>query len=174
MTGGFLRHWLDAPASPTRNLAGREGHVLWGLICTAIEYDAVDATAATEAFWRLVEDRYLSYSFGDSLTPKELLRTTLELMPRLSAEWSSIAKFKDEVAGHPFAFKPFQALTDEEVDAVLDSAAGLIRQHRDPIFAGGQAATWIRRLFRLVRPEPRSRRASPEVVPPAAEKSLRS
>lgn len=154
MNGGYLRHWLDAPASPTRNLAGREAHVLWGLICTAIEYDAVDANEATDAFWRLVEDRYLSYSFGDALTPRALLRTTLELMPKISAEWSAIAQFKEEVARHPFPFKPFHALTEEEVDSVLDHAAAATKEYREPIFANGPAVTWIRRLFRTWRRSP--------------------
>lgn len=152
MDGGYLRHWLDAPSSPTRNMPGREAHVLWGLICTAIEYDAVDANQATDAFWRLVEDRYLSYSFGDSLTPKELLRTTLELMPQLSAEWSAIAAFKEEVGRHPYPFKPFHAWTDDEVDVVLDGAVTAVRQYRDPLFATSQPVNWIRRLFRLWRP----------------------
>jgi hypothetical protein len=159
MTGGFLRHWLEAPSSPTRNLAGREANVLWGLICTAIEYDAVDANEATEAFWRLVEDRYLSYSFGDALTPRTLLRTTLELMPMLSAEWSAIARHKEAVARHPFPFKPFQALSDKEVDAVLEVASRQMQPYRAPIFSTGPATTWIRRLFRLWRTEPRPRRS---------------
>lgn len=65
---GFLRHWEDAPDSPTRSLAGRELHVLWGLICTALEYNAVDSNEATEVFWQLVEKRYLTYSFGSNLS----------------------------------------------------------------------------------------------------------
>ena len=55
MTGASLRHWDDAPDSPTRNMVGRERHVLWGIICTALEYDAVDVNEATETFWQLVE-----------------------------------------------------------------------------------------------------------------------
>jgi len=56
---------------------GRAKHVLWGLICTALEYDAVDMSHATETFWRLVQDRYLAYSFGEELSHQELLRATL-------------------------------------------------------------------------------------------------
>ncbi len=41
INGAFLRHWYEAPESPTRNMAGREQHVLRGLICTGLEYDAV-------------------------------------------------------------------------------------------------------------------------------------
>lgn len=127
---GFLRHWLDAPMSPTRNLSGRASFVLWGLICMAIEYDAVDATEATETFWQLVEERYLSYSFGRDLTPKVLLRTTLELMPQLSAEWPALARFKEAAAHHPFAFKPFQPLTAHHVRRVLRHANRAIEPYR--------------------------------------------
>lgn len=130
MDGAYLRHWLDAPSSPTRNMEGRAAHVLWGLICTAIEYDAVDATEATEAFWQLVEERYLSYSFGDTLSPKVLLRTTLELMPQLSSEWGAIARFKEEASAHPFPFKPFHRLSREDVRRVLKFSERAIRPYR--------------------------------------------
>ncbi len=96
MTGGYLRHWEKAPDSPTRNMDGRAKHVLWGLICTALEYDAVDMSQATETFWRLVQDRYLAYSFGEELSHQELLRATLELVPDLSAEWAAITAFRDD------------------------------------------------------------------------------
>jgi GT2 family glycosyltransferase len=36
MDAGYLRHWHGAPESPTRNKAGRQDHVLWGLLCTAL------------------------------------------------------------------------------------------------------------------------------------------
>jgi glycosyltransferase involved in cell wall biosynthesis len=130
MSGGYLRHWLDAPKSPTRNLEGRAAYVLWGLICMAIEYDAVDATEATETFWQLVEERYLSYSFGQDLTPKILLRTTLELMPQLSVEWAAMARFKEAAAEHPFPFKPFQPLSETDVRRVLRHAEKAIRPYR--------------------------------------------
>jgi glycosyltransferase involved in cell wall biosynthesis len=134
MEGGYLRHWLDAPSSPTRNLDGRASHVLWGLICTAIEYDAVDATEATEAFWQLVEDRYLSYSFGKELSPQVLLRTTLELMPALAAEWGAIAQSRDEAATHRFPFKPFHRLTRDDVGRVLAFAQKAIRRYRERVW----------------------------------------
>ena len=75
---GFLRHWHKAPESPTRNMTGRELHVLWGLMCTALEYDAVSINEATDAFWRLAQDRYLAYSFGEQPSPKQLLASVLE------------------------------------------------------------------------------------------------
>lgn len=131
----FLRHWLDAPMSPTRNLEGRASHVLWGLICTAIEYDAVDATEATETFWQLVEERYLSYSFGRNLTPKVLLRTTLELMPQLSVDWPALARFKEAARRHRFPFKPFQPLGLREVQAVLHHADRAIRRYRRGVWS---------------------------------------
>jgi hypothetical protein len=134
LNGGYLRHWLDAPSSPTRSLEGRAAHVLWGLVCTAIEYDAVDATEATETFWQLVEERYLSYSFGKDLSPKVLLRTTLELMPRLSSEWGAITRFKEEAAGHRFPFKPFHRLTREEVGKVLAFARRAIAPYRKRVW----------------------------------------
>jgi hypothetical protein len=58
MDGGYLRHWHNAPESPTRNKAGRQDHVLWGLLCTALEYDAIGMRPDTERFWKLVEERY--------------------------------------------------------------------------------------------------------------------
>ena len=130
MTGGYLRHWEKAPDSPTRNMDGRARHVLWGLICTALEYDAVDMSQATETFWRLVQERYLAYSFGDELSHQELLRATLELVPDLSAEWAAITAFRDGVASHPFDFKPFQPLTEEDLERVLPSARRMLRRYR--------------------------------------------
>lgn len=130
MSGGYLRHWEQAPDSPTRNLDGRAKHVLWGLICTALEYDAVDMSHATETFWRLVQDRYLAYSFGVELSHQELLRATLELVPDLSAEWAAITAFRDQVAKHPFDFKPFQPLTEADLHKVLPSTRRRLRPYR--------------------------------------------
>lgn len=130
MDAGFLEHWEDAPESPTRNMAGREAHVLWGLICTALEYDAVDPSEANETFWRLVEQRYLNYSFGEALSPQKLLQTMLELMPQISAEWAHITAFKHEVAKHPFKFMPFHAISVEDVREVLAYASKSLDRYR--------------------------------------------
>jgi glycosyltransferase involved in cell wall biosynthesis len=134
MTGGYLRHWEKAPDSPTRNMDGRAKHVLWGLSCTALEYDAVDMSHATETFWRLVQDRYLAYSFGVELSHQELLRATLELVPDLSAEWASITAFRDVVATHPFDFKPFQPLTEADLQRVLPTTRRMLRRYRWPVW----------------------------------------
>ena len=127
---GFLRHWHKAPESPTRNMSGREKHVLWGLMCTALEYDAVSINEATEAFWRLVQDRYLAYSFGDELSPRQVLATVLELMPALSREWPAMHAFAAENRKHPFQFKPFETLSEEDVRQVIDYASNEIEQYR--------------------------------------------
>lgn len=134
MKGGYLRHWEKAPESPTRSLEGRARHVLWGLICTALEYDAVDVNEATETFWQLVEDRYLAYSFGDKLTHRELLRATLELLPELSADWAQISAFRARVGEHPFDFKPFHPITERDVKRVLPYARKRIGAYRSDIW----------------------------------------
>jgi hypothetical protein len=127
---GFLRHWHAAPNSPTRNMPGREQHVVWGLICTALEYDAVDVNEATEVFWRLVEERYLAYSYGDELSPKNVLKTVLELVPQISGEWGSIQAFRALTAQHPFPFAPFHRFTLDEVQRVHSHAQLAIEQYR--------------------------------------------
>ena len=127
---GFMRHWHDAPSSPTRNLVGRELHVVWGLICTALEYDAVDVNEATEVFWRLVEERYLAYSYGDELSPRNVLKTVLELVPQISAEWGSIQAFRAVTAAHPFPFAPFHRFTLDEVKSVQAHASSSISAYR--------------------------------------------
>jgi hypothetical protein len=129
-SGASLRHWSAAPESPTRNMGGRERHVLWGLLCTAMEYDAVSINEATEAFWRLAEDRYLAYSFGAVPSAKELLATVLELMPQLAQEFPAIRAFAEETRRHRFQFKPFQDLTEAEVREVLAFATGAIAPYR--------------------------------------------
>ncbi|HEY3288078.1 MAG TPA: glycosyltransferase family A protein [Gemmatimonadaceae bacterium] len=130
MDGAFLRHWESAPSSPTRNMCGRERHVVWGLLCTAMEYDAVDLNEATSTFWRLVEERYLAYSYGDELSYRNLMRTTLELMPLLGDEWGRIQEFRATTRGHPFAFKPFHRFTEADVRDVKHKAERDIRQFR--------------------------------------------
>lgn len=149
----YLRHWEEAPESPTRSLEGRARHVLWGLICTALEYDSVDVTHATEAFWRLVEERYLAYSFGEDLSPKAVLQATLELMPELSAAWGDLSAFRAQVREHPFDFKPFHPLTDKDVNKVLPYARKRIGDYRDAVWpmrslrkSGG---LWLKRLRAL-------------------------
>lgn len=157
MDAGFLRHWHQAPESPTRNLSGKEKHVLWGLICTALEYEAVDANAASETFWNLVEERYLAYSFGDSLSPKNLLRTMLGLMPRITAEWSAINKTREEAVHDPFQFKPFQPLSLKDVKQVVRYAAKPLRHYRASIREWKEKDFWhllgeiLRKIVSLFR-----------------------
>ena len=133
MERGYLRHWEDAPNSPTRNLAGREQHVVWGLICTALEYDAVDVNEATAVFWHLVEERYLAYSYGEGLSPRNVLKTELELIPRISDEWGSIQAFRSLTATHPFKFAPFHPFSLTDVKAVYANAQRAISSVRKNI-----------------------------------------
>lgn len=153
---GFLRHWHKAPESPTRNMSGREQHVLWGLMCTALEYDAVSINEATDAFWRLAQDRYLQYSFGEQPSPKMLLASVLELMPRLSQEFPAIHAFADEARRHPFHFKPFEPLDEAQVRAVLAHAELAIQPYRASLFDDEPPAadiartSWLRRIGRAM------------------------
>jgi len=132
MDRGYLRHWHKAPHSPTRSMPGREQHVLWGLMCTALEYNAVSITEATDTFWRLAQDRYLAYSFGEQPSPKLLLATVLELMPRLSAEWSAMHAFSEQTRKHPFQFMPFEPFSLEQVRQVNAYGALAIAAYRPP------------------------------------------
>ncbi|MGQ0648507.1 MAG: glycosyltransferase family 2 protein [Gemmatimonadaceae bacterium] len=147
MDGAYLRHWHDAPESPTRNRNGREADVLWGLMCTALEYDAVDITQETETFWRLVADRYLAYSFGPNVTCQSLLSAFLRLVPRLASEWPGIAEFRDRVRRHPFPFAPFAAFTEHDVRAVLENAGPRIDAYREESINTGKRRSRLQRLF---------------------------
>jgi hypothetical protein len=107
-------------------MAGREQEVVWGLICTALEYDAVDVNEATEVFWHLVEERYLAYSYGEQLSPRNVLKTVLELVPRISAEWGGIQAFRMLTTLHRFKFAPFHRFTIDEVKTVYAHARDAI------------------------------------------------
>ena len=152
MDRGYLRHWHDAPESPTRNMNGRERHVLWGLMCTALEYDAVSINDASETFWRLAQDRYLAYSFGEQPSPKLLLATVLELMPRLASEWTAMRAFADEARRHPFQFMPFQPLSEQQVNEVIAQANSAIAPYRPDALGSEelpvQRDAWWRRVTR--------------------------
>lgn len=147
MDGAYLRHWEKAPESPTRNMAGREDHVMWGLMCTALEYEAIDSNDETRAFWDLVESRYISYAFGPSAPMRDLLRSALRLTPKLTAEYPAIAAFRDIVRQHPFPFMPFHRFTADEVTRVLAHAAGRIAEYRDDVWdtRRTRATRWVRR-----------------------------
>jgi glycosyltransferase involved in cell wall biosynthesis len=134
MDAGYLRHWHDAPESPTRNKAGRQDHVMWGLLCTALEYDAIAVRPDTATFWKLVERRYLAYSFGETVAPSELLGSVLRLVPKLAVEWPHIAEFRELARRHPFQFAPFHDLTDGDVTRVLEYAEDHVAQYRNPIW----------------------------------------
>lgn len=151
MDCGYLRHWHQAPESPTRNMEGREIHVLWGLLCTALEYDAVEINEATKTFWRLVEERYLAYSFGEQLSAKELLKTTLKLMPRISSEWGQINAFKQQAEQHPFKFKPFHRFTLEDVKTVVKYAQKHINGYRSSAWKTTEQETSLERRGNLFK-----------------------
>jgi hypothetical protein len=133
MDKGHLRHWEQAPDSPTRSLSGREKNVLWGLMCTALEYDAANENEATQVFWQLVEERYLAYSFGDQLNLQRLLRTVLSLMPEISAEWSNIVAFRQQTQQHRYQFMPFHNFSQQEVQMVLETATRGILPYRNSV-----------------------------------------
>lgn len=135
LEGARLRHWEQAPGSPTRSMGSRELHVLWGLTCTALEYDAVDEGPETEAFWELVESRYVAYSFGADVRIRDVLRAAMRLAPRLTAAYPAIAEFRDHVRRHPFDLKPFHPLTEDVVQRVLAHAAARIAPHRATAWA---------------------------------------
>ncbi len=130
MDGPYLRHWERAPDSPTRNRAGREMDILWGLMCTALEYEAEAITEDTASFWKLVEERYLAYAFGPDLNVQVLLSAALRLTPRLAAEWPAIAAYRELRRTDPFAFAPFQVLTEGDVAEVCAQADESIREYR--------------------------------------------
>ena len=134
MDAGYLRHWHGAPESPTRNKSGRQDHVLWGLLCTALEYDAISIRPDTEKFWNLVERRYLAYSFGDKVSPSDLLHSVLRLVPRLAVEWPHIADFREVARKHPFQFAPFHELTPVDVAKVLEHAEEHIQPYRRAVW----------------------------------------
>ncbi len=140
MEGAWLRHWHDAPESPTRNRTGRESDILWGLMCTALEYDAADITAETGSFWRLVSERYLAYAFGAALAPDRLLSEFLRLVPRLASEWPQIAAYRDRMRLQPFGFAPFAQLTRADVEQVLEHARPRVEEYRTP--AQSARRTW--------------------------------
>ncbi|NUN50858.1 MAG: glycosyltransferase [Candidatus Brocadiae bacterium] len=134
MDAGYLRHWHDAPESPTRNKAGRQDHVLWGLLCTALEYDAIAVRPDTETFWKLVEQRYLTYSFGEAVAPADLLGAVLRLVPRLAVEWPHIAEFREMARRHPFQFAPFHDLTEGDVEKVLAYGEEHVARYRRAVW----------------------------------------
>ena len=156
MDGAYLRHWEDAPQSPTRSMVGREDHVLWGLLCTALEYEAVDEHEDSHAFWDLVEQRYIRYAFGDDVRHRDLLRSALRLSPKLSAEYPSISQFREFVRKHPFQFKPFHRFTERDVSQVLAHADSRIGEYRNEVWGSVPSGSmnWVRR--NLLRQKDRS------------------
>ena len=152
MDGAYLRHWEQAPDSPTRSRPGREMDILWGLMCTALEYEAEAITTDTTSFWKLVEERYLAYAFGPELNAQVLLSAALRLAPRLAAEWPAIAAYRALRGGDPFRFAPFQALTEEEVAAVCAGAVEALEPYRDSMRTPLTVAPgWRDRFWRRAR-----------------------
>ena len=139
MDAGYVRHWHDAPESPTRNKPGRQDHVLWGLICTALEYDAIAIRPDTEKFWNLVERRYLAYSFGESHSPSDLLGSVLRLVPKIAVEWPHIADFREIARKHPFQVAPFHEITPADIRDVLEYAEEHIGSYRRSVWGKERA-----------------------------------
>ncbi|MCU0646734.1 MAG: glycosyltransferase family 2 protein [Gemmatimonadaceae bacterium] len=147
MNAGQIRHWTRAPGSPTRDLTGRERNIVWGLLCTALEYDLVQAPDDL-AFWQLVQSRYLPYAYDRTPTGMDLLRTLGALAPQLAAEWGAIAAHAERARTHPFQFSPFHEWTETDVRLVLDGAAERLASYRSeafPAVAPSKGWRWWRR-----------------------------
>lgn len=134
MGEAYLRHWCQAPSSPTRHRPDRAQHILWGLACTAIEYDAVAFSPASQSFWTAIEQRYLPYAFAAGVTPREVFRTMLELAPRLAKAWPAIQAARKRAAGDPFPLHPFHPLRREEVNRIRRHARGALANHQARTF----------------------------------------
>jgi GT2 family glycosyltransferase len=130
MKGAHVRHWTAAPDSPTRNRAHKEREIVWGLLCTALEYDAGVDTPGSEAFWRLIASRYLPYAFGRGLSAESVFAVIVELLPSLGAEWRAIEADRKRARRHPFDFRPFQPLSLRQVASVRRHARRALRRVR--------------------------------------------
>jgi hypothetical protein len=135
---GTIRHWTRAPGSPTRDLSGREKNIVWGLLCTALEYGLLDA-ADSAAFWQLVQSRYLPYAYNRTPDAIDLMRTMAALAPQLAAEWPSIQQHAEQARSHPFSFLPFHEWTEDDVTLVLRDAATRLEPYRTDAFPPGRA-----------------------------------
>jgi hypothetical protein len=133
MQAGTVRHWTRAPGSPTRDLSGRERNIVWGLLCTALEYDMIDEPTDV-AFWRLVASRYFPYAYDRDPSPADVLRTIGTLAPQLAAEWPAIAAHAERARRHPFKFSPFHEWTQADVELVLDGATERLGSYRAEAF----------------------------------------
>jgi hypothetical protein len=143
MDAGIVRHWTRAPGSPTRDLAGRERNIVWGLLCTALEYDMLRHPADV-AFWQLVSSRYLPYAYDREPSATDVLRTLGDLAPQLAAEWASIARHAERARAHPFAFSPFHEWTRADVEQLLEDACARLSAYRAEAFplAAPASAGW--------------------------------
>jgi hypothetical protein len=149
---GHLRHWRQAPHSPTRHRPDRALHILWGLACTAIEYDAVAASPASESFWAAIEERYLRYAFEVGATPPEVFRTMLELAPRLVEAWPAIRMARARAAGDPFPFSPFHPLCPGDVGRVRCHAARVLAPLKRMTFESPRPARAMLAVSPIRRP----------------------
>jgi hypothetical protein len=122
MKGAHLRHWTAAPDSPTRNRAHKEREIVWGLLCTALEYDAGVDTPGSEAFWRLIASRYL---------PRLRRGLSAEASSPSSSSccraWARVAAMRPTAACQTpsFDFRPFQPLNLRRCDDVGTHGAAL-------------------------------------------------
>jgi hypothetical protein len=130
LNGAHLRHWTAAPDSPTRNRARKEHDIVWGLLCTALEYDAGSDTPGSEAFWQLISTRYLPYAFGRGLSAERVFAVMVELLPNFGAEWTGIEADREVARCHPFDFRPFQPLSPAQVAGVRRYARRALRRVR--------------------------------------------
>jgi Glycosyl transferase family 2 len=130
----YLRHWCRAPHVSAQDRAERASHILWGLACTALEYDAVARSPSSTAFWDLIRQRYLPIAFETDVTPEEVFRTMLELAPRLAQAWPLIRAARGRAATDPFSFGPFHPLDAEAVRRVRDHGARALLRVRSAAF----------------------------------------
>ncbi|MCU0634628.1 MAG: glycosyltransferase family 2 protein [Gemmatimonadaceae bacterium] len=149
MEAGYIKHWTKASGSPTRDLRGRERNIVWGLLCTALEYDLMQA-GEEAAFWQLVGSRYLPYAYDRMPTGTDLMRTITELAPQLAAEWAAIAAHAERARTHPFRFSPFHEWTADDVSLVLTEAPERLAPYRAEAFPPRE----LSRRWRFWRGEP--------------------
>ena len=127
---------------------------------------------ATEAFWRVAQNRSLAYSFGEQPSSRQLLTSVLQFMPRLSSEFPAIHAFAPEAHRHRFHFKPLEPLTFEQVGTMLAYAEQVEFAYRPDLLGttdSTPAGWWSRTRRRLAKPTMSEEQPRPTEPATAAE-----
>ncbi len=127
MDAGLIRHWADAPDSLTTMAKNRHLEMLYSLFSTALEFDCNGLFLASRKMWELV---IADGNYQGELSQEQLLIDIYQVLHQIIEDKEEIEKYRDYLRSLPFSFMPFEPISLEEWQKLIEYSKPKIEKYK--------------------------------------------